>query len=274
MKDRTPVDARTCALLVAMYALLIANFTVFWTAPLPLPVHVLVSALAIHLSFTVWHEAVHRNASRVPAINDAVGILGALPYMAPYYIEKWFHLQHHALLNRPDDPNRIYTDGPFWTVPLRYPRVLRYARGRMVDDPRQPREKLLDRLPVLAAIAVYGAAWWAGVLLDVLLLWLVPLALSKLVMDWYINYLPHVGLPPERFGGTRIVDVPWLTPLVLCHNYHAIHHLWPNLPWYRYPAVFREKREWLRERGVPVERRLLGVRLQPHELARQDSLPG
>ena len=55
-------------------------------------------------------------------------------------------------------------------------------------------------------------------------------------MDWYINWLPHAGLPPDRYRGTRIVDVAWLTPLVLGHNYHAIHHLWPNLPWHRYRA--------------------------------------
>jgi beta-carotene hydroxylase len=86
-------------------------------------------------------------------------------------------------------------------------------------------------------------------------------------MDWYINYLPHVGLPAGRFRGTRIIDVPWLTPLVMGHNYHAIHHLWPALPWHRYRGVFVEEKAYLRERGVPIEHRVLGYGPQPKPAA-------
>jgi len=87
----------------------------------------------------------------------------------------------------------------------------------------------------------------------VLLLWFVPVVIAKVVMDWYINYLPHVGLPADRYQGTRIIDVSWLTPLVLVHNYHAIHHLWPTIPWHRYRAVFKRKLGYLQEHGVPIE---------------------
>jgi beta-carotene hydroxylase len=87
----------------------------------------------------------------------------------------------------------------------------------------------------------------------------VPVVIAKLVMDWYINYLPHVGLPPHRFRGTRIIDLPWFTPLVLGHNYHAIHHLWPTIPWHGYKSTFREKQAYLREHGVPIEHGFSGV---------------
>jgi fatty acid desaturase len=36
-----------------------------------------------------------------------------------------------------------------------------------------------------------------------------------------------------------------LTPLFIYHNYHLIHHLWPRVPFYRYGAVWRAKREML-----------------------------
>ena len=108
----------------------------------------------------------HRNASRVGWLNDAIGVLGMLPYMAPFYLEKWFHLQHHALLNRRDDPNYIYTDGPYWQLPLRYVRVLRYARRAHARRPAQPR-RALDRPPAARArgrAASFARACWRGAL--------------------------------------------------------------------------------------------------------------
>jgi beta-carotene hydroxylase len=130
----------------------------------------------------------------------------------------------------------------------------------------------VDRLPLALVAGVVIAALWSGRFVDLLVLWLLPFALSKLLMDWYINWLPHTGLPPDRYRGTRILDIAWLTPLVLGHNYHAIHHLWPNLPWHRYRPVFIERRAQLRERGVPIETRLSGW--SADDLTRRDAVSG
>jgi fatty acid desaturase len=173
--------------------------------------------------------------------------------MTPYFMQRWIHLEHHARLNEPEDPNFIYTDGPLWKLPLRYPRALGYARRLLTRDPRRPGERISDAVSLGALASLVATAWWLGALRDLIWLWLLPVVIAKLVMDWYINYLPHAGLPPGRFQGTRIVDRRWLTPLVLGHNYHAIHHLWPAIPWHRYRAVFREKIDYLREHGVPIE---------------------
>jgi fatty acid desaturase len=217
---------------------------------------------------------VHRNVSANPWINDVAGILGVLPYMAPFYLEKWFHLQHHALLNQREDPNFIYTDGPLWQLPFRYLRVLRYAHDRMADDPRTRWQKKADWIPRVVIGAICAVAIWRGVFFDIVLLWFVPLVISKLIMDWYVNFLPHVGLPPHRFLGTRIVDVQWLTFAILCHNYHAIHHLWPSIPWHRYRATFTQKLDYLREHGVPIETRITWSRTDPAKIADPDPLAG
>jgi beta-carotene hydroxylase len=255
-------DLRTLVLLGAMYALWTANFTLHAWYPLPLAVHVLVAAAAIHLAFTVWHEAVHRNASPRPWVNTAVGILGMFPYLTPYFMQRWIHLQHHARLNERDDPNFVYVDGPFWKIALRYPRALGTARALLARDPRARGERLADAASTAAVGLVFALAWRAGALADLLWLWLLPVAIAKLVMDWYINYLPHVGLPAHRWHGTRILDAGWLTPLVLGHNYHAIHHLWPTIPWHGYRSTFRERLPMLRQHGVPIEHRVFERRFR------------
>lgn len=241
-----------------MYAVLLGNFALYQAAPLPVWIHVVIAAIGIHMSFTIWHEAAHMNVSSSRRYSDGVGFLGIFPYMAPYFLERWLHLQHHTLLNQETDPNRIYTEGPFWQIGFRYLRLLQFARERLAEDPRSRAQKNADMAPMLVTVSLFALAAASGMFWDLVLLWLVPLVISKVVMDWYVNYLPHVGLPATRFGGTRIVDVGWFTPLVLCHNYHAIHHLWPDIPWHRYPETFREKRDYLREHGVPVETRLTG----------------
>jgi len=256
-------DWPTLLLLAAMYALLIGNFVMYHAAPMPLLVHVLVGAVAIHLAFTIWHEAVHRNVFRAAWANHVVGALGMFPYMTPYFMQKWIHLQHHARLNEPGDPNLIYASGSFWALPLRYPRALGYARKLLESDPREAWERRADWIFVLAVASLYAAAAWAGVFWAALLLWALPVAIAKLVMDGYINYLPHTGLPPHRYHGTRILDVAWFTPLVLGHNYHAIHHLWPTIPWHAYRTVFRDKLPELRRHGVPIEHRVFGPRSEP-----------
>jgi beta-carotene hydroxylase len=195
------------------------------------------------------------------------------PYMTPYFMQRWIHLQHHARLNEREDPNFVYTDGPFYTIFLRYFRALTYASRLLQRDPRSRGERISDAVFLVAVAGVYVAAWAHGMLVDVLLLWTLPVVIAKVIMDWYINYLPHVGLPPHRFHGTRVVDAGWFTPLVLGHNYHAIHHLWPSEPWHRYRSIFRDRIDYLREHGVPIEHSLFGRRSGAPGLA-EPNIPG
>jgi beta-carotene hydroxylase len=260
MSDEARTDWPTLALLGAMYGLLAGNIWLYFTHPVALPLHFFASALAIHLSFTIWHEAAHRSVSPHAWVNNVVGVLGMLPYMTPFFIQKYVHMQHHKYMNEPGDPNLIYTDGRFITIPLRYVRALGYAKKVLERDPRGTLERVSDYSTLALIASIYAVAFWYGIGFDLLFVWFGPLVFAKLVMDWYINYIPHAGLPPHRYKGTRILDIWWLTPLILGHNYHAIHHLWPDIPWYRYRGVFRQRLEHLRERGVPIESSIFGVR--------------
>ena len=241
-----------------MYAILAGNVALYCLFRLNPALHVLVSAVAIHLAFTVWHEGVHGSASRSQRVNDVVGVLGMFPYMTPYFMQRWVHLEHHRKLNLKDDPNYIYTDGPLLTLPFRYVRALGYAKKLLRTDPRTPGERASDLTTTALIGSIYVVAFATGHAVDILTLWFVPVVVAKFVMDWYINYLPHRGLPPDRFLGTRIIDVPWFAPLVLNHAYHAVHHLWPTVPWHRYRQIYRKKHGYLTSHGVPIEHRVFG----------------
>ena len=43
-----------------------------------------------------------------------------------------------------------------------------------------------------------------------------------------------------------------MTWLWLFQNYHSIHHLFPRVPFYRYPSVFGDIEEIMVARGAPV----------------------
>lgn len=264
-------DLRTLTLLAGMYAILGANVALYYSYRQHPVVHVLIGALAIHLAFTIWHEAVHETVSKRTWVNNVVGVVGMLPYMTPYFMQKWVHLEHHRKLNREDDPNYIYTDGSYITLPFRYIRALRYANRLLKKDPRSRGERLSDLTTTLAIGVIYAVAILRGSALDILVLWFAPVVIAKLVMDWYVNYLPHVGLPPDRFAGTRVIEVGWFTPLVLGHNYHAVHHLWPTVPWHRYRQVYKKKLEYLKRHGVPVENRVFRSRTQPIRIDGEDA---
>jgi ring-1,2-phenylacetyl-CoA epoxidase subunit PaaE len=255
------LDTHTLLLVCAQWLLFAGNFIVYATSPGPLLIHMAISLIAIHLAFTIWHETVHGTVSNRKWINNAIGIVGMWPYTTPYFLQRAVHLEHHRFLNDPaHDPNQIYADGPLWQLPFRYLRTLGYARRMLSNDPRTPMMRISDNFVLAVVVAIYLLAFTQGFLFDLVLLWLVPVMIGKLILDLYVNYLPHVGLPQDRFLGTRIIDLAWLTPLVLAHNYHAIHHLWPTIPWHAYIARYREKADYLRENGVPIETHLFGRR--------------
>jgi len=264
LTTRDGLDIETVLLLAVQWIVFVGNLAFYFTDPFPIWVHMIVMLVPIHIAFTIWHEAAHGNVTRTRGLNNAIGILGMFPYMTPYFMQRYVHLDHHKYMNQQGlDPNLIYADGPFWQLPFRYVRAIAYARKMLRSDPRNSGMKLSDTLGLGVLAAVWLAALMTGHFVSLFLIWFVPLVVAKVVMDWYVNYLPHVGLAPHRYLGTRVIDVPWLTPLLLNHNYHAIHHLWPRIPWHRYHATYLEKHEFLVERGVPIEHRVFGGRTYP-----------
>jgi fatty acid desaturase len=251
------VDWPTLGLAAAMWSGLVANLV--WASgrdALTLGAalgHVVIGTFFLNLSFTVWHEGVHGTVFRARWANDLVGVLGSWPAMIPYFMIHRDHVLHHEHTNdRERDPDAWFLEGSIWSLPLRYPAGVRRAQA-LVERTHPPAwERWCDRLLVVGVIGVLGALVLAGHGLAALVAWVIPKGIAMWVHAWYVNVLPHQGLPAERYRDTRVRPVAWMTPLMLCHNYHGLHHAWQTVPWHRYARVFRAKRAFLEGRGTPV----------------------
>ena len=66
------------------------------------------------------------------------------------------------------------------------------------------------------------------------------------------DYWPHRPHTQRgRFKDTANILPSWLDPFFLCQNLHAVHHLFPHLPWYRYREVHGVIDAGLKREGVP-----------------------
>jgi ring-1,2-phenylacetyl-CoA epoxidase subunit PaaE len=250
---RFGLDVRTVGLFTTMSVGLVANFAATVAGWVPLPVAVMVSVLLLNCSFTVWHEAVHGTIANRRSLNDAIGFVAAWLAMIPFFMIREIHWLHHRFTNDPArDPDYWFIDGPFWRLPLRYPEGIKRMRQMYRSVPNHRRRQLFDRLGQLAIAALFFAAWRVGVLTELVLVWLLPKVISMFVHAWYVNYLPHHGCDAERYTSTRVIDVGWLQPLMLFHNYHGLHHAFPTVPWHRYEDAFAEKQAFLVSQGVPI----------------------
>ncbi|TAJ16368.1 MAG: hypothetical protein EPO68_11210 [Planctomycetota bacterium] len=254
------VDVATLALCALMWGGLVLNL--LWAvgqfgAPPPAWVSVALGVCCLNLSFTVWHEGVHDNVFRARLGNDVVGVLGAFPAMLPYFMIRRNHHLHHEHTNDPElDPDVWFLQGSIWTLPLRYPAGVARARRRVAATNPPRWEGVLDRLMLLLVPALLALGWYGGWIWPLVWCWVVPKLVAMWIHAWYVNWLPHHGLPAERFRDTRIFPLGWLSPLMLCHNYHGLHHAWQSVAWHRYPAAFRAKRELLEKRGTPIRTEL------------------
>ncbi|MFO0625503.1 MAG: fatty acid desaturase [Polyangiales bacterium] len=222
-------------------------------------------ALCVYLAgwcgFTVLHEASHGNIARSRWINALAGELAASVMLCRFLAFRQIHLRHHRYTNDPRrDPDRFTGDGPWWQRPFRLavtdlhyyaeyePRALRAA----------PIEHRLSTLSAVALGALFLALLGTGHVLDVLLVWVLPLRASMFTAALFVDYLPHMRpTAPTRaddpLGHTaQLAPSPLSDALSLCHTHHLLHHLWPKVPFYRLPAAWRRHGPALRDRGVTV----------------------
>ena len=210
------------------------------------------------------HDAAHRGTGRSTRAAELLGRAGAL-FIAPHAsfpAFRWLHLTHHGFVNEgPEkDPDDWVIHGPLWKLVPRWPFVdvhyivfyLRHAR-------RRPTAELVETFASFGlTLAVLGALVAAGHGPELVLFWLVPHRIALTVLAWWFDWLPHHGLEEtnrtNRYATTRTIvgGERVLTPILFSQNYHALHHIHPIVPFYRYIEAWRQDEDAYLERGAPL----------------------
>lgn len=239
-----------------------------------------VVAVLTYLSYTILHESAHGSISGAnPSLrwlNEALGYGAAWILMIPLTAHRHEHLAHHRSTNDPDDdPDFIVANmakSPLGAVQsalrvyygqYRYYFSHRWGRGTRSQN-------LILCVEVIAALtprlAFCAAGFWLEGMALLLVAWLAGLTLV-LCLFAYIVHRPHRAVGRYVDTSTILVEGPLgrvVTWLWVYQNYHSIHHLFPRVPFYRYPAVFAEIEQIMVAKGAPIYR--LGTRgLQPRD---------
>jgi fatty acid desaturase len=204
-------------------------------------------------AFSICHEASHglivRRPQRFRWVNDVIGWTTGVVFLAGYPAFRDAHLEHHRHTNHPDnDPN-------FWTVAHRdwkmilpiifalfYIRRQTYLLSKRTGKPFLRASFFI--MLALAAPPMLATAYFLSPF-DVFALWLFPAFVSSWYATAFIGIMPHgksQAAPAPQDMEIKIYAPAVQTPLSIfmnCHNYHLLHHAYPNAPFYKYPEIAR-----------------------------------
>lgn len=254
---RAPLAVPTLLLAMAVLFGAATSFVATATGAISLALGGVLMFVACFAAFTPMHDASHKAVADRPWVNAVVGRLCAAVLVVPFGAFRYIHLTHHRHTNDAErDPDFYSGTGPTWQLPLRWltQDAAYYSVYFRAERPRREKaEAVATVFLMLGVIAFLGITLgWKVVLLG----WLLPARLAIGALAFAFDYLPHhphhVPASVDRYQATRILESKWLSPVMLCQNYHLVHHLFPGVPFYRYGVVWRAKREELIAKGARV----------------------
>lgn len=286
---RAAVEWPTLALLAATYALWGLGTTSLYT--LSPVLGVIVTALALTQYCSLQHEALHGHPFRDSRWNEAL-VFPALYPTVPYGRFRSTHLAHHhdpVLTDPYDDPESNYLDPMVWSRLPGWMKTLLRANntllGRMTFGPvlgnllwlrsearLLRRDRIVQRdwllhlggLVLLVLWLDVAAMGWAGYFAAVYL----ATALLKIR-----TFLEHRAHEAHRARTVIVEDRGPLALLFLNNNLHVVHHMHPQVPWYRLPALYAANREHYLRRNDGYAYRSYAQIFARHFLRAKDPVP-
>lgn len=264
--DQPDTEWITFVLLVATYAVWALGTTLAWS--LWPPLGIVLVGIAIAQFSSLQHEVLHGHPFRNRMLNEAL-VFPALTLCVPYGRFRDTHLAHHndPILTDPyDDPESNYFDPEVWARLPRIAQILLFANntllGRMLLGP------VIGNLLWLKAEAGLILSGNRAVIRDWLLhalgVALVVWFLWQVAMPWWAyliaawighailkirTYLEHRAHEAARARTVIIEDRGPLALLFLNNNLHVVHHMHPQVPWYRLPALYAANPDHYRRRN-------------------------
>lgn len=246
----------TLILIVGTYLSIGLVVMFFSTMPLLLGV-CLVVLLAFHTSLV--HEIIHGHPTPIAWLNDLLGS-PPLTLIFPYPVFKQSHLSHHcdAHLTLPGlDPESFFLSARTWHNLSMVERALAWCNmtllGRLTMNPLI---SLCRMAQVCCHALLRGPAadrriWLIHLISSALLLGVIATVTTTPVGVYLLCvYLSHSMISLRSFFEHRAMEVVdhrivvvdgcrFFNLLYLNNNFHAVHHRYPWLPWYKVESVYR-----------------------------------
>jgi fatty acid desaturase len=289
---RAVIDTIVCWLCIVAAWTLMALWPRWWAVLLAMPV----VGTCYYALLIVGHDAIHRRLFRDQRWNDRFADLFVFgPVGAVTRINNRNHLGHHQNLSTPDDPDLhqfTCANKHQWHFLLGYllgvTSFIRSFRNVFLQRAKSEQSSPLKAKPdgyTLGDVAIiivwqvsliggltFFVAWWAYPVL-----WLTPLYCFAFLGDNFRAFAEHSQPAPDVFANrhrlitflSNPIERVFVAPLNM--NYHAVHHLWPSIPYYNLPQADREIRnnpaahEGLEWRGSYFAYLLRYMRLLPLE---------
>jgi fatty acid desaturase len=244
--QKSVVELPTFLLLVVTYGIwTLSTSYVFAISPI---FGIILAGLAIAQYSSLQHEVLHGHPFRNQRLNEALAT-PALTLTVPYGRFRDTHLAHHhdPILTDPyDDPETNFVDPAVWNRMPSWAKTLLSLNntllGRMVIGP------ILGNALWLVGEARLLAAGDRDVRRDwsLHMLGLVPvvawLGSQRCHGGAIRTFLEHRAHEVARARTVVVEDRGPLALLFLNNNLHVVHHMHPNVAWYRLPALYRANR--------------------------------
>ena len=204
----------------------------------------LINGTAGYFLFSPMHDAIHSSVGKSRNLNLWVGRITFLYFssLVAFELMRFIHFRHHRNANGPgDEADHVIQSGPAWLRPFKWPFIdiiygWKYL-GYWEERPQSEKRSIITM--ALATMVVWPWLIFNGYLIELLMFWIIPQRISFFFISFIFVYLPHVpneiSEKEDAYRATSIRDgMEWLlSPLMMYQNYHLVHHLYPNVPFYR-----------------------------------------
>ena len=225
--------------------------------------------IIMFMIFTPGHDAAHSSISSSSFINGLIGRI-AFELLGPIAVFRgWraLHLRHHKFTNDPDkDPDRYACNGPMLLLPLRwFTTIPQYCVHWLILADEPGAHSIMDKIEVTLNLtinfSICAISYDLGYFYECYFYWMLPSFFCHAFLVLAFDFLPHfqhsVTPTENRFKTTSNIETysflePLLTLILHYQNYHLIHHLYPQIPFYRYKAKWEDKKQELLKQEYPV----------------------
>jgi len=229
---------------------------------------IVLAIISTSLQSSLQHEALHGHPTRNRHVNEVL-VSPGLGLWLPYRRYKTLHLRHHhdeRIADPHDDPESWYIDAEEWSHFKRWKQVLfefnatfagRVTVGPFLvlagfwrsefalllggdDESSVKRARIAWLIHIVFTVPVVVLLNRAGVNLLVYCFLVVVPSISIVLVR---SYIEHRAAEPVEHRTAVVEAGSFWSLMFLNNNLHAVHHRYPQEPWYRLPQIWRMEKE-------------------------------